>query len=136
MPQVVQCHHCQKRFAAADRLAGKRVACGSCGKAIEVPQSPLADLLDDEIQVQPEEEVVMAKVARPQGPACLKCQSELIPGKRFCLACGHNNFNADAAIADGLAESKKERDRASGQDDIAVRAARIATFGLFGFLRG
>lgn len=50
---VVQCGSCRQRFGAESWLAGKMVACPSCGNQIAVPAAatpgPLNDLLDEEL---------------------------------------------------------------------------------------
>jgi len=39
MAIVVQCSRCQQRFAAADYLGGKQVACSNCGATLSVPRA-------------------------------------------------------------------------------------------------
>lgn len=45
----VQCDGCAKRFSAADKLAGKRVKCPSCGAAIEIPILLLDEVVEDSL---------------------------------------------------------------------------------------
>ena len=38
MPITTQCPYCQKKFRAADKVAGKPVKCPGCKKVVRVPE--------------------------------------------------------------------------------------------------
>ncbi len=84
MPIRVACQ-CGAAFQAKDALAGKRVKCPKCGRALDIPKpqvakapAPLADLLED---AHVEEAVI---------PRCPECKAELKTGAVLCVVCGYD----------------------------------------------
>ena len=90
MPIKATCQ-CGFTVTAKDALAGKRVACPRCQKALQIPKlatvaaqaqtaSPkIASLLDD-----------MGVKAVPMGPVCSACGEEMDATAVLCVNCGYN----------------------------------------------
>jgi len=119
---------CGRKFRAPRRAAGKTVWCPSCSKELTVPVVP----------GPPSEEAPPVKYpgqARPAtGPkalalkehvTCPRCKTELLPGLRFCVACGADLRPDLAAEEKHLAERARRRRRV-GLLAVGVAAVVVA----------
>ena len=120
MSLTIACNGCGQKLKANEQLFGKTVKCPKCSAALKIPapkQEPaaddLGDLLDDEFTPAPLEE----EAAAAKGPVakCERCGDELTPGSRYCVACGHNNLDMDAAVGGINMELDKRYERMEAQ---------------------
>jgi DNA-directed RNA polymerase subunit RPC12/RpoP len=103
----VQCGSCGKRFAAKEKLAGRKVKCPQCGGVLTIPKprpAPEAALElpkpDDEyaVTLPPAGETGPSTAGRVSGterapgtkPKCPSCGASLKPGAVLCVECGYD----------------------------------------------
>ena len=106
MPRIIHCKNCQQKLKADEKLFGKTVKCPKCSSPIQIPApenvptapaNDIGDLLDDALAA-PQVNDEVAATSTTRHPKCSRCGDELTPGSRYCVVCGHNNVDGDAAL--------------------------------------
>lgn len=95
----IRCSSCKKVLKAKDSMAGKKVKCPNCGKALKLPGGEPEELDDPEIIEDDEDELfggysakeaVGSLVDEPRKKPCPECGERIPADAKFCPECGES----------------------------------------------
>lgn len=107
MTIAVQCGSCRKRFAAKDKLAGRKIKCPQCGRVLTIPKPRPGPEAARQATEPPDDYAVASPPAGEMGsstagtaggtgrapdtePKCASCGASLKAGAVLCVQCGYD----------------------------------------------